>query len=156
MHHQENCVSNRAGWRVVARLSIAAPTPLQTGHWHRQPLANIRQSVVPVPRSSWSIPPQCVKYWRHPLVTAQIGSPRCTGEFLGTALEKRAQGMPGARRAPAALRANEKSTQVSHHRYVASSDIPCAMVLTRSFVVSPENRALLSPSSPRSASFLRT
>ena len=38
--------------------------------------------------------------------------------------------MPDALAAPAALRATKKSTQASHHRYAASTGIPCAMVLT--------------------------
>jgi|HubBroStandDraft_5_1064220.scaffolds.fasta_scaffold699113_2 hypothetical protein len=44
--------------------------------------------------------------------------------------------MPGAR-CTRSLARSEESTRVSHHRYVASSDIPCAMVLTVSFVLSP-------------------
>jgi hypothetical protein len=35
----------------------------------------------------------------------------------------------------------EKAHKQSHHRYVASTDIPCAMVLTVSFALSPVNRA---------------
>ena len=42
---------------------------------------------------------------------------------------ERAQGMPGARAEPAALRAKVKSTQASHHRSAERSGIPCAMVL---------------------------
>jgi hypothetical protein len=37
-------------------------------------------------------------------------------------------GNAGASIAPAALRANEKSTQASHHRYAETTGIPCAMV----------------------------
>jgi hypothetical protein len=36
--------------------------------------------------------------------------------------------MPVHRNAPAALRANEESTQASHHRYAETSGIPCTTV----------------------------
>jgi hypothetical protein len=42
--------------------------------------------------------------------------------------EKEGTGNAGAANAPAALRANEESTQASHHRYAETSGIPCAMV----------------------------
>jgi hypothetical protein len=39
-----------------------------------------------------------------------------------------------------------RSTQAIHHRYEPNTGIPCAMVLTGSFVLSPVRPALLSPS----------
>jgi hypothetical protein len=45
--------------------------------------------------------------------------------------------MPDAQFAPAASRAKVESTRVSHHRHTASTGIPCAMVLTGSFALSP-------------------
>jgi hypothetical protein len=38
--------------------------------------------------------------------------------------------------APAASRAKVESTRVSHHRFAETYGIPCAMVLTVSFVLS--------------------
>ena len=46
-------------------------------------------------------------------------------------------GNAGARTEPAASRAKVKSTRVSHHRFAEHSGIPCAMVLTGCFVLSP-------------------
>ena len=43
--------------------------------------------------------------------------------------------MPGARRTRSRA-CSVESTRVSHHRYTASTGIPCAMVLTGSFVLS--------------------
>jgi hypothetical protein len=55
--------------------------------------------------------------------------------------------MPGARLAPAASRAkNRKHTSVVTTVTPVSPGIPRAMVLTGSFVVSSESRALLPPS----------
>jgi hypothetical protein len=48
---------------------------------------------------------------------------------------QRAQGMPGARSARSL--ACRKNTRVSHHGHTGSPGIPCAMVLTVSFVLSP-------------------
>ncbi len=49
---------------------------------------------------------------------------------------KRAQGMPDARCTRGRV-CNKKNTRVSNHRYTASTGIPCTMVLTVSFVISP-------------------
>src|SRR5947208_1071436 len=49
---------------------------------------------------------------------------------------KRAQGMPDARCTRGRV-CSKKSTRVSNHRYTASTGIPCTMVLTVSFVISP-------------------
>jgi hypothetical protein len=47
--------------------------------------------------------------------------------------------MPGASCAPAALRANEKSTQASHREFAGNIPaFPARLVLTVSFVLSPE------------------
>ena len=51
--------------------------------------------------------------------------------------------------APAALRAKVESTQASHHGHTGSPGIPRAMVLTASFVVSPESRACCLRHRPR-------
>ena len=61
---------------------------------------------------------------------------------------KRAQGRPGAGRThgPPA----DKKAGGRHHRIGRTSGLPCAMVLTVSFVL-PGNRALLLPSSARSS-----
>src|ERR1700722_19065817 len=53
---------------------------------------------------------------------------RKTPELYKITLIKRAQGMPGARLHPQPC-VQKKAHKRSHHRYVASSDIPCAMVL---------------------------
>ncbi len=46
--------------------------------------------------------------------------------------------MPGVLATPAASYANEKSIRaLSHHRYCQRTGIPCAMVLTVSFVLFP-------------------
>jgi hypothetical protein len=63
------------------------------------------------------------------------------------ALENReGAGNAGASGAPAALRAKIESTQASHHRFADHVGIPCAMVLTASFVISSVSRAFLPPS----------
>ena len=49
---------------------------------------------------------------------------------------QRAQGKPGARRTRS-LACKVKSTRVSHHRFTGTPGLPCAMVLTVSFVLSP-------------------
>ena len=65
-------------------------------------------------------------------------APRIAPElFKQITLEKQ----EGAGNAGCALhprpRVQQKNTRVSNHRYTASTGIPCAMVLTVSFVISP-------------------
>ena len=55
--------------------------------------------------------------------------------------------------APAASYAKVENIRVSHHRFAGTPGLPCAMILTGSFVL-PGDRALLSPSPARSASFI--
>jgi hypothetical protein len=61
---------------------------------------------------------------------------------------QRAQGMPGARPAPIASHANEKSIRVSHHRSAEHPGIPCAMVYSL-FRALLGDRAFLPPSPAR-------
>jgi hypothetical protein len=68
----------------------------------------------------------------------ESGHPRC---------KRRAQGMPGARIAPAALRAKvKKHASIVTTGSPKHSGIPCTMVLTVSFALSLVNRAFLPPS----------
>src|ERR1700716_3180215 len=51
--------------------------------------------------------------------------------------EMRARGMPDARHTRSLV--CSKKTRVSHHRFTGTPDIPCAMDLTVSLVLSPVN-----------------
>src|SRR5205814_7303274 len=74
--------------------------------------------------------------------------------FVPPSRKQRAQGMPDARCTRG--RVCSKSTRVSNQGYTATAGIPCAMVLTVSFVLSSVTMAWLPPSPVRRESVFTT
>jgi hypothetical protein len=52
--------------------------------------------------------------------------------------------MPGAQRTHSLACKVKKHTSFSHHRFAETTGIPCAMVLTVSFVLAPETGLVVS------------
>jgi hypothetical protein len=64
-----------------------------------------------------------------------VNCPSCAGK-ASLKEKQRAQGKPGARCTRSRV-CSVESTRVSHHRFTGTPGLPCAMVLTVSFVLSP-------------------
>jgi hypothetical protein len=86
-------------------------------------------------------PRRSIVSWKYPRRAPPSGASRSRRDapefcvFLRAPKKQRAQGKPGAR-CTRSRACSVESTRVSHHRFTGTPGLPCAMVLTVSFVLS--------------------
>jgi len=90
-----------------------------------------------------------LEHGNRPVMTAlrDLAAPACPSLVKKALPKMRGRRECRARRAHPQPRVRKiKAHELVHHRFAERAGIPCAMVLTGSFVVSPVNRAFLPPS----------